>query len=69
MKKVNRLIMINILKVIGIILITYGKESNPLFLKNCSIPCTYRTLLDSGDTITNPHDITNTFNNYFTSIA
>ena len=25
--------------------------------------------LDNGDTITNPYDIANTFNNYFTSIA
>ena len=25
--------------------------------------------LDSGDTTTNPHDITNTFNNYFASIG
>ena len=25
--------------------------------------------LDSGDTITNPYDIANTFNNYFVSIA
>ena len=25
--------------------------------------------LDSGDTITNPYDIANTFNNYFASIA
>ena len=25
--------------------------------------------LDNGDTITNPHDIANTFNNYFASIA
>ena len=32
MKKVNRLIMINILKEIGIKLRTHGKESNPLFL-------------------------------------
>ena len=32
MKKVNRPIMINILKEIGIILGTHGKESNPLFL-------------------------------------
>ena len=29
MKKVNRLIMINILKEIGILSRTYGKESNP----------------------------------------
>ena len=32
MKKVNRLIVINILKEIPIILRTHGKESNPLFL-------------------------------------
>ena len=32
MKRINRLIMINILKEIGIILRTHGKESNPLFL-------------------------------------
>ena len=25
--------------------------------------------LDNGDTVTNPYDITNTFNNYFASIA
>ena len=25
--------------------------------------------LDNGDTVTNPYDITNTFNNYFVSIA
>ena len=25
--------------------------------------------LDNGDTITNPYDIANTFNNYFASIA
>ena len=25
--------------------------------------------LDNGDTISNPYDIANTFNNYFTSIA
>ena len=31
-RKANKLIMINILKEIGIILRTHGKESNPLFL-------------------------------------
>ena len=31
-RKVNRLIMINILKETGILLRTHGKESNPLFL-------------------------------------
>ena len=32
----------------------------PYFSKNCTFPCTYRTL---------PYDIANTFNNYFASIA
>ena len=32
LNKVNRLIMVNILKEIGIILRTHGKESNPSFL-------------------------------------
>ena len=42
----------------------------PHFSKNCSIPCTYRTLsINNGDTIANPHDKANTFNNYFASIA
>ena len=38
------------------------------FSKNCSIQCTVQSL-DNGDTITNPFDIANTFNNYFASIA
>ena len=45
----------NFLKEIGIILRTYGKASNPLFS------------LDDGVTITNSHDIANTFNNFFES--
>ena len=32
-----------------------------------SIPTVF--CLDNGDTITNPYDIANTFNNYFASIA
>ena len=32
-----------------------------------SIPTAF--CLDNGDTITNPYDIANTFNNYFASIA
>ena len=40
------------------------------FSKNCSIQYTNCILsLDNGDTITNPYGITNTFNNYFVSIA
>ena len=45
----------NFLKEIGILLRTYGKASNPLFS------------LDDGVTITNSHDIANTFNNFFES--
>ena len=41
----------------------------PYFFKNCSVPSTYLISLDNGDTITNPYDIVNTFNNYFVSIA
>ena len=39
------------------------------FSKNCSIQCTTVLFLDNGDTVTNPYDIDNTFNNYFASIA
>ena len=63
------LVMINIFKVIGIILRTYGKESNHLFLKKTvasSVPTVLS--LDKGDIITNQYDIANTFNN-FASIA
>ena len=63
------LVMINIFKVIGIILRTYGKESNHLFLKKTvasSVPTVLS--LDNGDIITNQYDIANTFNN-FASIA
>ena len=48
------------MKEIGIILRTHEKELSPCFLL---------LSLDNGDTITNPHDIPNTFNNYFASIA
>ena len=41
----------------------------PYFSKNYSIQCTNCTVLDNGDTVTNPYDIANTFNNYFASIA
>ena len=40
------------------------------FSKNCNIHCTNCTVPgDIGDTITNPYDIANTFNNYFAPIA
>ena len=39
----------------------------PYFSKNCSLPTALS--LDNGDTITNPYDIANTFNNYFASTA
>ena len=42
----------------------------PYFSKNCSISRAPTVLsLNNGDTITNPYDIANTFNNYFASIA
>ena len=41
----------------------------PNFSKNCRIQCTNLLSLDNGDTITNPYDIANTYNNYFASIA
>ena len=40
--------------------------------KNCSIQCTNCIMewsLDNGDTITNPNNIANTFNDYFASIT
>ena len=42
---------------------------SPISLKTVasSIPTVFS--LDNGDTITNPYDIANTFNNYFASIA
>ena len=36
--------------------------------KNCSLTLPTVISLDNGDTITNPYDIVNTFNNYFASI-
>ena len=62
--------MINILKEIGITLRTHEKELNPLFfLKNVASIVPTVLSLDNGNTITNPYDIANTFNNYFASIA
>ena len=41
----------------------------PHFSKNCSISIPNVLSLDNGDTLTNPYDIANTFNNYLASIA
>ena len=43
------------------------KNQIPYFSKNCSLPISLS--LDNGDTVTNPYDIANTFNNYFAPIA
>ena len=59
--------MINILKQIGIILRTHGKEWNSLKPVASNVPTV--PSLDNGDTTTNPYDIANAFNNYFASIA
>ena len=53
--------MINILKEIGIILRTSLKTVAS------SVPTVLS--LDNDDTVTNPYDIANTFNNYFASTA
>ena len=42
----------------------------PYFSENCSFQCIYQLYSPyNSDTITNPYDITNTFNNYFATIA
>ena len=62
--------MVNILKEIGIILRTHGKESNPLFSLNTVASHVPTVLyLDDGDTIRNPYDIAHAFYNYYASIA
>ena len=64
--------MINILKKLGIILRTHGKELNLkgiISLKAVASNVPTVLSLDNGDTITNPYDIANTFNNYFASLA
>ena len=62
--------MINILTEIGIIFREQWKGIGSLiFLKTIasSVPTVFS--LDNGDTITNPYDIANTFNNYFHFLA
>ena len=62
--------MTDILEEIGRILRTHGKELNPLFiLKTVASNIPTVISFDNGDTITNPYDISNTFNNYFASVA
>ena len=39
------------------------------FSTNCTFSVPTVLSLDNGDTITNPYDIANTFNNYVASIA
>ena len=60
--------MTNILKEIGIILRTHGKK---LLISLTTVAYSVPTVLslDNDDTITNPYDIGNIFNNYFASIV
>ena len=62
--------MTDILEEIGRILRTYGKELNLLFILK-TVASNIPTVISfgNGDTITNPYDISNTFNNYFVSVA
>ena len=53
--------MVNILKEIGMILRTQGKESNPLLTVASNVSTMLS--LNNGDTIINPYNIANTFNN------
>ena len=48
---------------------TWKTIKSLIFLRTeaCSVPTVLS--LENGDTITNPYDIANTFNNYFVSIA
>ena len=62
--------MINILKETGIIFREHMEAIGSLiFLKTIasSVPTIFS--IDNGDTITNPYDIANTFNNYFRFLA
>ena len=64
------LLVINILKEIEIILRTHGKKFK-YFISLKTVASSVPTVLspENGDTITNPYDIANTFNNYFASVA
>ena len=61
-RKVNRLIMINILKEIEIISKTHGNIKSLISLKTVASSVPAVLSLDNGDTITNPYDIANAFN-------
>ena len=59
--------MINIVKEIG--WNTWNGIKSLISLKTVASSVPTVLSLDKGDTVTNPYDIANTFNNYFTSIA
>ena len=59
--------MINIVKEIG--WNTWNGIKSLISLKTVASSVPTVLSVDNGDTITNPHDIANTFNNYFASIA
>ena len=61
--------MINILKEIENIKNTWKGIKSLISLKTVVSDVPTLLPLDNGDTITNPYDIANTFNNYFASIA
>ena len=61
-RKVNNLIIINILKEIGIILKTHGKIKSLISVKTVASSVPAVLSLNNGDTITNPYDIANAFN-------
>ena len=46
-----------------------GRNQIPDFYQNCSSVAPTVLFLDNGNTIANPYDAANTFNNYFASIA
>ena len=48
---------------------TWSTIKSLISLKNVASSIPTALSLDNGDTITNPYDIANTFNNYFASIA
>ena len=62
------LIMINILKEIGIKNI-WKEIKSFISLKTVASNVPSVLSVNNGNTITNPYDIANTFNNYFASIA
>ena len=48
---------------------TWKRIKSLIYLKIVAFSVPTVLYLDNGDTITNPYDIANTFNNYFASIA